>query len=148
MTLDLARNFNDSVAKRKLIKMLSVQTAVDSRVKVDLTTGLFFSALPLEPRPSTSNLFNFEFEGRFYRFDSCPFGLSSARPPHRLAVATLAVSSVLHDATWAAVRAVLRYLDDCFLIIGRTRGAAAGRFDVSRAASVLSSFGLTLCQSC
>lgn len=134
LCLDLARNFNDSVVKRKF-KMLSVQTAARWSTpgcwygKLDLASC--FLSFPLNP--STSNLFNFEFEGKFYRFDSCPFGLSSA--PRIVSLLLDVVSSVLHDL---GVRAV-RYLDD-FLIIGRTRGAAAA--SMSLAASVLSSFGL------
>lgn len=134
LCLDLARNFNDSVTKRKF-KMLSVQTATRWSTpgcwygKLDLSSC--FLSFPLHP--NTASYFNFEFEGRFYRFDSCPFGLSSA--PRVVSLLLDVVSSHLHDL---GVRAV-RYLDD-FLIIGRTKAATAA--SMSLAASVLASFGL------
>ena len=134
LSLDLARNFNDSVTKRKF-KMLSVQTATRWSTpgcwygKLDLSSC--FLSFPLHP--DTASYFNFEFEGAFYRFDSCPFGLSSA--PRVVSLLLDVVSSHLHDL---GVRAV-RYLDD-FLFIGRTKAATAA--SMSLAASVLASFGL------
>ncbi len=134
LCLDLARNFNDCVVKRKF-KMLSVQTAVRWSTpgcwygKLDLASC--FLSFPLHR--GTSEFFNFEFEGKFYRFNNCPFGLSSA--PRIISLLLDVVSSVLHDL---GIRAV-RYLDD-FLIIGRFKGATAA--SMAKAAEVLKSFGL------
>lgn len=134
LCLDLARNFNDCVVKRKF-KMLSVQTAVRWSTpgcwygKLDLASC--YLSFPLHPK--TAKFFNFEFEGKYYRFDNCPFGLSSA--PRIISLLLDVVSSVLHDL---GIRAV-RYLDD-FLIIGRFKGATAA--SMAKAAEVLKSFGL------
>lgn len=136
LCLDLARNLNSKVPKVPF-KLLAMNAAVDLAVpqcwftKLDLSSC--FLSFPL--REDLSSLLNFELQGKFYRFTSMPFGLSSA--PRIASLLLDVVSAVLHDL---GIRHV-RYLDD-YLIISASREASL--LSTSVAAQVIAAFGLCL----
>ena len=132
--LDLSRNYNDLVKKRKF-RMLALETAVRWSEKdcfygkLDLSSC--FLSFPLSP--DTARDMAFELEGKFYQFSSMPFGLTSA--PRIASMLLDVVSAKLHEA---GVRHV-RYLDD-FLFIGATEASCLA--SMSLAAKVIKDFGL------
>lgn len=136
LCLDLSRNFNDQVAKRKF-KLLSLEAAVAWSEpgcwygKMDLSAC--FLSFPMHPDAARD--LAFAFEGKFFQFDVMPFGLSSAP---RIASSLLdIVSAQLHDEGMR----VIRYLDD-FLVIASSELAALAC--MKRVAQVLCDFGFKL----
>ena len=134
LCLDLSRNLNDFVRKRKF-KLLSLRRAVELSTpgcfygKMDLSAC--FLSFPLSPE--ASDLMGFELDGDSFRFTGVPFGLSSA--PRVVSLLLDVVSSVLQEAGARHVR----YLDD-FLFIGDS--AKEVRAAMVRAAEIFKKFGL------
>ena len=103
LCLDLSRNFNDQVAKRKF-KLLSLEAAVAWSEpgcwygKMDLSSC--FLSFPMHPDAARD--LAFAFDGKFFQFDVMPFGLSSAP---RIASSLLdIVSAQLHDEGLRVIR--------------------------------------------
>ena len=136
LCLDLSRNYNDLVRKRKF-RLLALETAVRwSREgcyygKLDLSSC--FLSFPLAP--DTARDMGFELDGKHYQFTSMPFGLSSA--PRIASLLLDVVSSRLHEA---GIRHV-RYLDD-FLFIGADEESCLSSMEF--AARVIHDFGLVV----
>ena len=137
--LDLSRNFNELVAKRKF-KLLSLEAAVAWSEpgcfygKMDLSSC--FLSFPMHPDAAKD--LTFKFGDEFFQFDSMPFGLSSAP---RIASSLLdIVSAQLHDEGMR----VIRYLDD-FLFVCKSERAAL--ICMERAARVLHDYGFKISTS-
>ena len=134
LCLDLSRNYNDLVEKRKF-KLLAFNSAVAWSEpgcfygKLDLSSC--FLSFPLSPESAADMCF--EFERKFFQFTSMPFGLASA--PRIASMLLDVVSSVLHEA---GIRHI-RYLDD-FLFIARTEADCMA--SMLHAAQVIKDFGL------
>lgn len=134
LCLDLSRNFNEYVKKRKF-KYLSLEAAVEWSepgcwyYKLDLSSC--FLSFPLTKE--ASDMMAFKFGQDYWKFTSMPFGLASA--PRIVSALLDVVSAQLHDE---GIR-MTRFLDDFLGICASEQAALAC---MARTAQVLRDFGL------
>ena len=134
LCLDLSRNLNDFVTKRKF-RLQAVKEAVLASSpgcwygKMDLSSC--FLSFPLAKE--SANKMHFKLDGKLFKFTSVPFGLTSA--PRVISQLLDVVSSVMVDQGIKHIR----YLDD-FLFIDTNKNKVEQA--MVKAAALLRDFGL------
>ena len=134
LCLDLSRNLNDFVTKRKF-RLQAVKEAVLASSpgcwygKMDLSSC--FLSFPLAD--TSADKMHFALDGKLHKFTSVPFGLTSA--PRIISALLDVVSSVMMDCGINHIR----YLDD-FLYIGSSKQEVER--SMIKAAALLRMFGL------
>lgn len=136
IVIDLARNFNDPIAKQPF-RYASVDDAVNLSSpncwygKLDLSNC--FLSFPLHP--DVVPYFTFRFDGQLYQFTRMPFGLTTAP------LVCTQLLSVVAFAIRRAIKRFVRYLDD-FLFLADSREALSRA--LTAAQQIFADFGLVV----